>query len=328
MKKFVKYDIKFEELQVNNDQNHAKIKISPLERGFGITLGNALRRVCLSNVPGASMFAIKIPGITHEYQGIDGVNEDVTKIILNLKNLVISIDENVYSYEELSATPIERFPTLKISKDKKGPILASDIEVPPGFTIINKDLHIATLNKDVKFNLEIYATLGRGFKPFSANKEGINALSIIVTDSNFSPVTNFSYHVEEVKDSKFSVSDELTIEIATNGAIKAVDALALASKILTDHFDPFLSLNDKYREAITLKEKEIETKKANLSIPIEDLNLSVRAFNALKNIQVNTTQELIEKTRKEIDEIRNLGKKSVQEIIKVIHDRGLKLKGE
>lgn len=327
MKKFTKYDIKFEEIIESND-NHAKIKISPLERGFGITLGNALRRVCLSNIPGASMFAIKIPGVSHEYQGIDGVNEDVTKIILNLKNLVIAIDENVYSYDELTSTPIEKWPTLKISKNKKGDILASDIEVPPGFSIINKNLHIATLNKDVKFEMEIYATLGRGFKSFSANKEGINALSIIVTDSNFCPVINFSYNVEEVKDSKFSVSDELVIDIATNGAIKAVDALALASKILIDHFESLLSLNEKYKEAVTLKEKEIETKKANLSIPIEDLNLSVRAFNALKNIQVNTTQELIEKTRKEIDEIRNLGKKSVQEIIKVIHDRGLKLKDE
>ena len=327
MKKFIKYDVKFEQL-TKNDDNYAKIKISPLERGFGITLGNALRRVALSNIPGASMFAIKIPGVTHEYQGIDGVNEDVTKIILNLKNLVIAIDENVYQYEELNSTPIEKFPTLKISKDKKGEILASDIEVPTGFSIVNKDLHIATLNKDVKFNLEIYATLGRGFKSFSANKERINALSIIVTDSNFSPVTNFSYSVEEIKDDKFSVSDELTIEIATNGGIKAIDALALAGKILTDHFESFISLNEKYREAITLKEREIETKKANLSIPIEDLNLSVRAFNALKNINVHTTQELIEKTRKEIDEIRNLGKKSVQEIIKVIHDRGLKLKDE
>ncbi len=327
MKKFIKYDVKFEQL-TKSDDNYAKVKISPLERGFGITLGNALRRVCLSNIPGASMFAIKIPGVTHEYQGIEGVAEDVTKIILNLKNLVIRIDENVYPYEELSNTAIEKWPTLKISKDKKGEVLASDIECPPGMSIVNKDLHIATLTKDVKFNLEIYATTGRGFRSFSANKEGINALSIIVTDSNFSPVTNFSYAVEEVKDTKFTVNDELTIEIATNGGIKAIDALALAGKILTDHFESIITLNDKYNEFVTLKEKEIETRKANLSIPIEDLNLSVRAFNALKNIQVNTTQELIEKTRKEIDEIRNLGKKSVQEIIKVIHDRGLKLKDE
>lgn len=327
MKKFTKYDINFDQL-IKNNENYAKVKISPLEKGFGITLGNALRRVCLSNIPGASIFAIKIPGITHEYQAIEGVYEDVTKIILNLKNLVISIDENVYSFEELEQVAIEKWPTLKISKDKKGDILASDIEVPPGFNIVNKNLHIATLTENVKFNLEIYAKLGRGFKTFNDNKEGLTSISIITTDSNFSPITNFAYNVEEIKDSKYSVSDELTIEVATNGGMKAIDAIALAGKILTDHLESFVSLNEKFKSAITLKEKEIETKKANLSIPIDDLNLSVRAYNALKGIQINTTQELIEKTRKEIDEIRNLGKKSVQEIIKTVHEHGLKLKDE
>lgn len=326
MEKFLKYDIEIKTEKSN--ENYAKLLIKPLERGFGNTLGNSLRRVCLSNVPGVSMFAIRIPGVTHEFQAIDGIYEDVTQMILNLKKLVITIDENIFSEEELENTPIEKWPLLKINKSKKGDVFASDIECPVGFNIINKDLHIATLTSDVKFEMDIYAKNGRGFKTFKDNKDGITSLSIITTDSNFCPVTKFSYNIEEVRTNKYSVSDELTIEISTNGAINASDCISLAAKILSEHYQLLFNLSDKIKELEIMKEKEQEIKKANLSIAIEDLNLSVRAYNALKSIQINTTQELIEKTRKEIDEIRNLGKKSIHEIIKEVHDRGLKLKDE
>lgn len=325
MEKFLKYDIKID--TEKSTDTYTKMTIKPLERGFGNTLGNALRRVCLSSIPGASMFAIKIPGVTHEYQTIKGVLEDVTQIILNLKKVIIQIDEEIIPSEELNNTPIEKWPVLTIEKNKKCEITAGDIEVPAGFKIINKNAHIATLTDDVDFKLYIYAKLGRGFKTFKENKEGLS-LSIIPTDSDFCPVTKFAYSVEEVKNSKSAVVDELNIEISTNGSITSAYAVALASKILVEHFNLISGL-DKYVEEIkVMKEKEAEEKKVNLSIPIEELNLSVRAYNALKQIQINTTQELIEKTRKEIDNIRNLGKKSVQEIIKEIHDRGLKLKDE
>lgn len=326
MTKFLKFDI--EPVVAKSNDNYAKIVFKPLEKGFGITLGNALRRICLSNIPGASMFAVKIPGITHEYQSIEGVYEDVTEIILNLKKLVISIDNNVYSEEELENTPIEKWPVLKIVKNKKGEVTAADIEVPVGFKIVNKELHIATLTKDIDFQIDIYAKNGRGFKTFKENKEGISSLSIITTDSNFCPVTKYSYEVEESRITKTEISDELTVELSTNGSISAVSALSYAAKILSEHLNLLLNLDETIKNLQIMKEKELETKKASLSIPIEDLNLSVRAYNALKGIQINTTQELIEKTRKEIDEIRNLGKKSVHEIIKEIHDRGLKLKDE
>ncbi len=325
MEKFLKYEtvVDYEK----STDTHTVMTIKPLERGFGNTLGNALRRVCLSSIPGAAMFAIKIPGITHEYQTIKGVKEDVTQIILNLKKVIIQIDEEINPSEDLENTPIEKWPVLSIEKAKKGEITGADIEVPAGFKIINKDAHVATLTEDVDFKLYIYAKSGRGFKTFKENKEGLS-LSIIPTDSDFCPVTKFAYSVEEVKNSKKAVNDELHIEVSTNGSISSAYAVALASKILVEHFNLITALDKQVEEEKIMIEKNNEEKKVNLSIPIEELNLSVRAYNALKQIQINTTQELIEKTRKEIDGIRNLGKKSVHEIIKAIHDRGLKLKDE
>lgn len=175
--------------------------------------------------------------------------------------------------------------------------------------------------------MDVFAKAGRGFKTFKENKEGLT-LSMIPTDSDFSPVTKFAYHVEEVKSSKASVSDELSIEIATNGSITSAYAVAFASRVLAEHFNLLANLDDYVKEIEMMRERDADAKRASLSIPIEDLNLSVRAYNALKQIQINTTQELIEKTTKEIEGIRNLGKKSVHEIIKAIHDRGLKLKDE
>ncbi len=327
MEKFLKYKVQIEESEKNNE-NYAKFTISPLERGFGNTLGNALRRVCLSSIPGASMFAIKIPGITHEFQAIEGVNEDLTEIILNLKKLVVKIDENIIPFEELESTNIEKWPILTIDKSKKGEILASDIEVPVGFTIINKDLHIATLTKDVNFKVDIYVKLGRGFKSFKENKEGISSLNIIPTDSDFSPVTKFTYNVEEIKTTKNAMSDKLVVELSTNGAVNAGKAIAIASKILVEHFNLISDLDEQIANIQIMREREAETKRVNLSIPIENLNLSVRAYNALMTMNIKTTQEIIDRSRKEIENIRNLGKKSVNEIIKVIHERGLKFREE
>lgn len=326
MEKFLKYNIDID--TEKSTDTYTKLVIKPLERGFGNTLGNALRRVCLSSIPGASMFAIKIPNITHEFQAIDGVLEDVTEIVLNLKKLVIQIDEDILPSSELEDTKIENWPVLKIDVKNKGIVSAKDIEVPAGFKIVNKDLLIATLTKDVPFKIDIYAKNGRGFKTFKENKEGLTTVSVIPTDSDYCPVTKFAYSVEEVKASKSKVNDELTIEITTNGSITSSYAIALASKILVEHFNIISNLEEYVREIQIMKEHQADAKKASLSIPIEDLNLSVRAYNALKQISINTTQELIEKSHKEIEGIRNLGKKSVHEIIKTIHDRGLKLKDE
>jgi len=326
MKNFLKYNI--ETQIVKSNENYAKFLLKPLEQGFGNTIGNALRRICLSNIPGTAMFAIKIDGITHEYQAMDGVYDDITQIILNLKRLVIKIDSNIVSDEELDNTPIEKWPVLKIQKDKIGEIYAKDIETPPGFTIVNKDLYITKLTDDVKFDLEIFAKNGRGFKSFKDNRAENGSLQIIATDSDFSSVTKFAYHVEEIKVSKFDMNDELTIELSTNGSIKAMDALILASKILVEHLNIIINLNESIKNLNIMDDQKIETKKVYLSTPIEELNLSVRAYNALKGIQINTIQELVDKTSVEIDKIKNLGKKSVLEIKEEVHNRGLKLKDE
>lgn len=326
MQKFLRYEI-MPSFEID-DLNKAKLVIKPLEKGFGTTLGNALRRICLSNIPGASMFAIKIPGYTHEYQAIDGVIEDITQIILNLKKLVIKIDDSIYNEQIFADTKIEEWPVLKIEFKGPGNITASDIVCPTGFEIINKDLHIASVTNKINLNMEIFAKSGRGFKTFSDNKEENASLSIIPTDSNFSPVLSFNYHVEEIKTSKFSSSDSLTIELSTNGSIQASEALAIAAKILAVHLEPIVNIHERINELTILNEKAEEQKKSNLFVPIEELDFTVRAYNALKSSGIHTTHELIEHSKQEIEKIKNLGRKSVNEIIAKVHERGLKLRDE
>ncbi len=325
MEKFLKYDIdpKFP----TDTKNKAVIVLEPLEQGFGQTLGNALRRVCLASIPGVSMFAIKVPGITHEYTAIESVKEDLTQIILNLKNLVIKFVGSKEDAELLDNSTIEQWPSLKIKFDGPGNITAADIECPPMFEILNKDLHIATVTGKRTFEMSIYARIGRGFKSFSYNKELLNIVSVIPTDSSFSPVLSFNYEVDEIKNSKQGTSDKLTITIATNGSVTAADAISVGAKILESHLKKLVSLNDTIQELEIMQEKEQEREKI-LYVPIEELDLSVRAYNALKNEGLNNIQDLMEKTKDQITKIKNLGKKSITEIINTVHKHGFKLKDE
>lgn len=320
--------IKITPLLVEDNENKAKFIIQPLQKGFGTTLGNSLRRVCLSSIPGVSVFAIKIPGITHEFQAIDGVYEDVVQIILNLKRLVIKGNEDIISSDELVNKTIEDWPIMKINFKGQGEVTAADIQAPTGFEIINKDLHIATITKDINFSMELYAKWGRGFNTSDENKENVNLLSIIPTDSNFSPVLAVNWTVKETKTSKLVTSDVLEIEIATNGAVKASEALIIGSKILFDHLQPLVDLNPNIKLMQTLNDEVNSFPRNNLYIPIEDLDLTVRAYNALKSSGILSTQELLEKNKHEIEKIKNLGRKSVNEIIEKIHERGLKLRDE
>ncbi len=327
MKKFSRFQLNA--INTNDNGNSSRIVIQPLEDGFGTTIGNALRRVCLSSIPGVSVFAIKIPGVTHEFQGINGVFEDVVQIILNLKRLVIKGDQDILSEDELNSKTLEDWPTLKINVKGKRDITAADINCPAGFSIVNTDLHIATLTDDIEFEMEIYAKWDRGYKTAEENKEFVNSISLIPTDSNFSPVLAFNYTVSKVKTSKLVSSDSLEIEIATNGSISANDALVIASKILTSHLEPIININETLSSKLeVLGDEIVETTKKSLFIPIEDLDLTVRAYNALRLSGILTTQEIIDKTKAEIAKIKNLGRKSVNEIIQKIHDRGLKLRDE
>ncbi|MDE6289374.1 MAG: DNA-directed RNA polymerase subunit alpha [Ureaplasma sp.] len=325
MDKFLRY--KIEPKFIDKTENKAIVVLEQLEKGFGQTLGNSLRRICLSSIPGVSMFAIKIPGVSHEYGPINGVEEDVTKIILNLKKLVIKFKGDESDMEKLGATPLESWPTLKIKVSGPANITAADIVCPEQFEVLNKDLHIATLTSKVKFELDIYARIGRGFVSFTENKEYLNVLSIIPTDSSFSPIIGFNYEVEEVKTSKISTSDKLTLTVATNGTITAADAIAKSAKILAAHLEPLISISEKIREQQVFKELQEATITVSLT-PIEDLEFSVRAYNALKAEGVHSIQDLLEKTKDDIAKIKNLGRKSVQEIIDTVHNRGLKLKDE
>lgn len=327
MEKFLKYDIK--PIIEKTDSKQTKFIIKPLQKGFGTTIGNALRRTLLSNIPGASIFAIKLPGVTHEFQAVKGIKEDVTQIILNLKNLVLKISESSFSDEDLEKTKLEQWPTISITKKGKCTITAADIECPAGIEVVNKNLYICTLTDEKSsIDLEIYATRGRGFRTFSENRELINTLSVIATDSNFSPIIQVGYHVDDFKISKTLTGDALTMEVTTNGSIEATDAVALAAKILVEHFNPLISLNDKVKEIQVINEREEQEKANKLSIAIEDLNLSVRSYNCLKRYGIQTIQELTNMTKSQVEKINNLGKKSLREIQKQLTDYGLTFKEE
>lgn len=327
MKKFLKYNI-IPKIDEKNPQQ-AKFVISPLEKGMGNTLGNALRRTLLFDIPGASIFAIKINNATHEFQALNGIKEDVTQIILNLKGLVIKIDEEAFSDDELDSTHIEQWPVMSINASGKKVVSAADIEVPPGFEIINKDLYICELTAaNSKLDLKIYATRGYGFTTFNVNHEKVNTLSIIATDSNFSPIISANYFVNETKISKYEVGDELTIEVSTNGSISPSESVAYAAKVLSEHLQPIINIDEKINEIkLMAEEKQIKEARSS-STSIEDMNLSVRSFNCLKRAGIQTVQQLIDKPRSEVEKIKNLGRKSLREIQKKLLEYGLTFKEE
>lgn len=331
MEKFLKYDIQIGKEQ-NKNSDYGVFVLKPLERGFGLTLGNSLRRVLLSNIVGHSIFAIKVPNITHEFTSIPGVKEDLTEIILNLKKLVVKIDLDVFGEDEQNTTSLEHWPTLKIRDASNGVVRASDIEVPIGFTVINKDMYIATVEKGAKLNMDLYVRTGRGFVTFSENKEKINAINVIATDSNFSPITKVEYKVSDIKTTKNETNDSLEMKIATNGAISALEALAMSAKILLEHYQPIITeLYDNYNDLKIFNDDGTlanSNKSSSLSISIDELELSVRSYNCLKRAGIHTITQLTDKTKSEIEKIRNLGKKSFKEIIKKIQDRNMKLKEE
>lgn len=323
---------KFEQLEVkqiteSNTEDYGVFSISPLERGFGNTLGNSLRRVLLSNIEGYSLFAIKVPNANHEFQTLPGVKEDLTQIILNLKKLIIKIDSDVFGETEQKNTKLEKWPTLKIEVNG-GTVTGADIETPAGFTIVNKDIYIATVDANHKFKMELYARTGRGFKTFEENKELIDAINTIAVDSNFSPVVKVSYKVNEIKTSKNDTSDELILEIATNGSVTAKDALSLSARILVEHYQPIVNLNESINDIQVMSESNDKAVGSSLAISIDELELTVRSYNCLKRAGIQTIQQLTDKTKSEIEKIRNLGKKSFKEIIKKIEDRNMKLKDE
>ena len=311
MQKFEKAN--FNIANYDETDNYGKFVIEPLERGFGTTLGNSLRRVLLSSLPGSAVYAIKVQGAIHEFSAVDGVVEDVTSIILNLKKLVFDVDSDE------SATMII---------DVEGPatVTGADIQCPSEVTMISNDMEIAHVAQGAHLYMELYAKKDRGYVSADQNKKEINTIGIIPTDSIYSPVEKVSYAVEPTRVGESAKYDQLTLEIETNGALKPYEAISLAAKILVEHLNMFVELTDMAVNMEVMSEAQSDTTNKVLDMTIEELDLSVRSYNCLKRAGIQTVQDLAAKSEDDMMKVRNLGKKSLEEVIQKLEELGLGLK--
>ncbi len=297
------------------DANYGKFVIEPLERGYGITLGNSLRRVLLSSLPGAAVTSIKIEGVLHEFSSIPNILEDTTEIILNMKKLVLKYDGNEPKI-------------LRLEQYGKKEVTAGDIQPDAEVEIMNPDLHIATLDENGKLEMEITVERGRGYvsadqQPIKKNGE---IMGLIPIDSIYTPVTRVNYTVDNARVGQRTDYDSLTLEVWTNGSITPEEALSLSAQILIEYLKLFTEIDDTYAEVEILVEKEEEKKDKVLEMSVEELELSVRASNGLKRANINTVGDLIQKTHEEMSKIRNLGQKSLEEIERKLKELGLSFK--
>ena len=315
MLNFEKPTYKITEYVENN--NYGKFELEPLERGFGTTLGNALRRVMLSSMPGSAIVAVKIEGVMHEFQTIEGVVEDVTAIILNLKNVVVKN----HSGEDK---------VIHLSANKEGAVKASDFIVDPDIEIVNGEQSIATLAKGGKLEMEMIVSNGRGYVPSAENKKYVenNKIGYIPIDALYSPIERISYEVENARVGQDANYDKLILNVYTNGSLRPEEAIALGSKILIEHFNVLVNLSDISDMTGIMTAKQEDSKLKRLETPIEDLDFSVRAYNCLKRANINTLGNLTEKSELEMMKIRNLGKKSLKEVIDKVKDMGLRFREE
>ncbi|HIY89900.1 MAG: DNA-directed RNA polymerase subunit alpha [Merdibacter sp.] len=316
MQKFERAE--FEVKEYVESEHYGKFVFEPLERGFGTTIGNALRRVLLSSLPGAAVFAIKMDGVYHEFTAIPGVVEDVTAIILNIKKLILKIaDDEVY--------------TLRISKRGPGEVRGSDIICPEGVEILSKDHYICTLEEDGVLEMELQARVGRGYVSADTNKQLYQTqnqpLGTIYTDAIYTPVEQVSYLSEPTRVGQNAKYDKVTLEITTDGSITPAESVAWAAKILIDHLQLLTKVDEQVSEMDSvMKEAQGEVQNKGLVMMIEDLDLSVRSYNCLKRAGIQTVEELTQKTEDEMMRVRNLGKKSLKEVKDKIYELGLSFK--
>jgi len=315
MLNFEKPEYKITEYVENN--NYGKFELEPLERGFGMTLGNALRRVMLSSMPGSAIAAVKIDGVMHEFQTIEGVVEDVTAIVLNLKSIVIKNHS-------------EEVKTAKLSVNEERVVTAADIECDADIEIVNPDQVIATLSKGGKLDMELIITNGRGAVLSSDNKKHLEGREIgfIPIDTLYSPIERINYYVDSARVGQDASYDKLTMEVETNGSIRPEEAMALGAKILIEHLNIVTNLSEIADMTGIMNAKQEDSKLKKLETSIDDLDFSVRAYNCLKRANINTLGDLTEKTELEMMKIRNLGKKSLKEVMDKIKDMGLKFREE
>ena len=297
------------------DDSYGKYVIEPLERGYGTTLGNALRRIMLSSLPGTAATSIKISGVQHEFTTIPGVKEDVTEIVLNIKQLITKLHS-------------EGAKTVFIEAVGPCEVTAGDIKSDGEVEVLNPELHIATLGSSATLNMEITLNHGRGYVPADRNKAQQNIIGVIPVDSIYTPVYKVNYTVENTRVGNMTDFDKLTIEVWTDSTISARDAVSLGAKILCDHFTLFTDLSDTVGSKSTVVEKAETQRDKVLELTIEELDLSVRSFNCLKRANINTVEDLISKTEDEMMKVRNLGRKSLEEVINKLAMRGLSLADE
>ncbi len=307
---------------VSESGNEAVFVVEPLVRGYGVTLGNSLRRVLLSTLPGYAATSIKIDGVLHEISACNGVKEDVPEIVLNVKGIVAKLD-----CEGPKTTVI----------DVTGPcvVTAGDIAPDAEVTILNPDHHICTVSENARFYMEITFDEGRGYVPSDVNKQiylqnvGANVgapIGLIFVDSIFTPVYKVEYNVENTRVGNITDYDKLTIKVLTNGTIAAKEAISLAAKVLNEHLKLFIDMSDEAQKAVILEERPEVKKEKVLEMTIEELDLSVRSFNCLKRASIDTVEDLINRTEEDMIKVRNLGRKSLEEVILKLHSLGLDLK--
>lgn len=304
---------RIEIMELSDDESYGKFMVEPLERGYAISLGNSLRRVLLSSLPGAAISSIKIQGVLHEFSTIPGVLEDVPEIILNIKGIAAKIhgDESV---------------TLRIEAKGSQTITAGDIITGADVEIVNPNRHIATVNEDGDLYIELELIKGRGYVVAEKNKKEDQSVGEIPVDSSFTPVTKVNFAVENTRVGQITNFDRLVLEVWTNGTISADEATSLGAKILTEHLNLFIGLTEHVNEVEIMVEKEEDKKEKVLEMTIEELDLSVRSYNCLKRAAINTVEELIQKDEEDMMKVRNLGKKSLEEVQRKLAELGLSLK--
>ena len=303
---------KIECVQSTDDNTYGKFVVEPLERGYGITLGNSMRRILLSSLPGVAVTSIKIDGVLHEFSTVPGVIEDVTEIILNVKNLSLKL---------FSDGP----KIVYIDADGEGPVTAGDIKADSDVEILNPDLHICTLNGEGRFYMELVLNKNRGYVSAERNKQPGQPIGIIPVDSIYTPVRKVNYTVENTRVGQVTDYDKLTLEVWTNGSIKPDEAISLGAKILSEHLNLFIDLSDHAKHTEIMVEKEETKKEKVLEMTIEELDLSVRSYNCLKRAGINTVEDLTNKTEEDMMKVRNLGRKSLEEVLQKLHALGLSL---
>ena len=294
------------------DETYGKYVVEPLERGYGTTIGNSLRRILLSSLPGTAVTTIKIAGVQHEFSTIPGVKEDVTEIVLNVKGIIAKL----YS---------EGVKTVYIEASGEGIVTAGDIKVDSDVEVLNPEHHIATLGPDATLNMELTLSQGRGYITADKNKPAQTIIGVIPVDSVYTPVRKVNYTVENTRVGDATDYDKLTLEVWTNGTISARDAVSLGARILVDHFTLFTDLSETMGSKATVVEKAEAQRDKVLEMTIEELDLSVRSFNCLKRANINTVEDLISKTEEEMMKVRNLGRKSLEEVINKLAMMGLSL---